>query len=765
MSSSQNSLVPTHSTSAPNGRLTDLLSSTRRTGNDRELRDYFSAIVKRKWLILAIAFVSTAVVALYAFRLPSLYESSATLRLDSKESVFLQDSRGTVLHSYDNDDYENTQIKLLSNPQLVRRVVLQLDLDHNQSFLHTAEPRSLSSELRSMFTRRKPATDNLSAPPAVLANPEDVKALTQARITQIEPYVSQVLAGLTVQPVDRTSLVSVSMIHADPQLATQIVDALTKTFVSDNNDYESNGSREAAETLGRQIAELQMKIKAEEDARLDYLKIHHLPLEKGEGRNLTADRLGKLSAELLDAENERTNLQTTLDAARAATDPSAVANTTETQQIQELRKAINQLQQKRAALAEVYTSEWPEVKQVDAQIRQLQEQLSHSAHETISSLRSKLDAAFAREARLRQSYFDEQGAANTQTQAEVQLATLNQEIETNRQVYNTLIQHQTEMQISSVDKANHVAIVTPPVVPTAAIGPPRWNKIITAFLVSLLAGAGLAVLMKQFDRTLSSVEDVANHTGLPALALIPAASCNARYSLPQRVRLRLRGQQKESALSLTSDLRSPAAEAYRHLRAALLYSAQVSPKKILVTSGSPFEGKTTTAINTAVTLAQSGAQVLLIDCDLRRPQVHHHFDLPNSEGLTNYLSGQRVQSLIRPAEACPNLSLITAGPAVGNPADLLGSEEMRSLLSSVGESYDHVVIDSSPASSFADASIISTEVDGVVLVVHSERNSRGVLRRVKDRLEAVGANIYGVVLNDVDLSTDDYYSGYYVRYE
>jgi capsular exopolysaccharide synthesis family protein len=557
------------------------------------------------------------------------------------------------------------------------------------------------------------------------------------------------------------------MTHTNPQLAMQIVDSLTQTFVSDSNDFETRGSQQAAETLSRQIAELQTKIKSEEDTRIDYLRTHNLPLEKGEGRNLTVDRLGKLSSQLLDAENDRKNLEATYEAATTANDPVSLASPADTEQIEDMRKTIRQLQQKRASLAEVYTAEWPEVKQVDAQIRQLRGEIAKSSGETVTSLKTKLDAATAREAKLRDAYYKEQGAANTQTREQVELANLDQEIETNRQVFNTLFQHQTEMQIKSLDRSTHVAVVTPPVAATVAIGPPRFNKILIAFFASLVVGIGLAVLMKQLDHTLTSAEDVMSYTGLPALALIPAGNCNGRGWLSEKIPLRLRRRQRQSALALTSDLRSPAAEAYRHLRASLLYGTPgSSPRKILVTSGSPFEGKTTTAINTAVTLAQNGAQVLLIDCDLRRPQVHNHFELPNSEGLTTYLSGQRdIDSLIQSSELCPNLKLLTAGPTIANPADFLGSTEMRALLKSLDERYDHVVIDSSPASAFADASIISTEVDAVVLVVHSELSSRSVVRRVKERLQAVGASIHGVVLNHVDLAADKYYSGYYTDYQ
>jgi capsular exopolysaccharide synthesis family protein len=324
------------------------------------------------------------------------------------------------------------------------------------------------------------------------------------------------------------------------------------------------------------------------------------------------------------------------------------------------------------------------------------------------------------------------------------------------------------MQVNSLDKSVRVGIVTPAVVPSAPVGPARGSKIIVTFLISLMAGVGLAFLIEQFDNTLKSAEDVANHVSLPTLALIPATALNGNGGFKGKFLRRVRAEENHtSALALSTDLRSPTAEAYRHLLASLLFTAPGrSPRTILVTSGSPLEGKTTISVNTAVTFAQTGAKVLLIDCDLRRPRVHRNLGLENGAGLTTYLSGRKdIDSLIKTHELYPNMKVITAGPMPANPADFLTSTEMRILLKVVGDRFDHVVIDSPPAISFADASIIASLVDGVVIVAHGDRSSRRLVRRVKQRLEAVGANIYGVVLNQVDLRAHDYLYEYYNAYE
>ncbi|MDH3529405.1 MAG: polysaccharide biosynthesis tyrosine autokinase, partial [Acidobacteriota bacterium] len=281
------------------------------------------------------------------------------------------------------------------------------------------------------------------------------------------------------------------------------------------------------------------------------------------------------------------------------------------------------------------------------------------------------------------------------------------------------------------------------------------------FLVSLVGGIGLTFLLDYLDDSIRSSDDIGRHVGLPTLALIPHHN-----NMEKRTLKMLGGGTKTtggtaSALIALEDNRSAMAEAYRHLRTSLLFSsAGKPPETILVTSSQPSEGKTTTAINTAITLAQSGAEVVLVDCDLRRPRLHSHFNMENTHGLTNYLSGEKdTNNLLKSYPHLPNLKVITSGPIPPNPAELLSSNEMKHLLQFLRGNFKHVVVDSPPAISFTDAAILSTIVDGVVLVAMSGKSSIHLMRRFKQRLGNIGARIYGVVLNGIKSNSVEY--GYY----
>ncbi|HEX8684881.1 MAG TPA: polysaccharide biosynthesis tyrosine autokinase, partial [Pyrinomonadaceae bacterium] len=492
------------------------------------------------------------------------------------------------------------------------------------------------------------------------------------------------------------------------------------------------------------------------------------PLGNKPGQNLTEVRLTTYSSQLQQAEADRKEAEAAWNAAAAAQKAGRVWDIPEVQKnenINKLRARISELEEQRAALLVTYTEEWPAVKKIDEQLKKLKSELEKQPEQIIAGMKNRYEAARDKEAKLRTSYFAEQGTANAQSTSEMGLSDLSQRIETNKQLYQTYLQRQRELQVTASDRTNNVSTVEEARTPREPIGPPRMRNIVIAFMLSLGVGIGLAFLLDYLDDTLKSVEDVDRHLHLPTLALIPAPREGRRLlgrSAPDHE------PGATTALALIDDVRSPVAEAYRHLRTSLLLSsAGQPPKTVLVTSSQPSEGKTTTVVNIATMLAQTGADVLVLDCDLRRPRVHAHFGIANTRGVTNYLSGDsNVSELVQTYDKLPNLKVIPSGPVPPNAAELLGSDEMRKLLYVLAENFTHIVIDSPPAISFTDASILSTMVDGVMLVVHGGRSSRATVRRAKQQLQDVGAHIFGIVLNNVKMEGTDYYyySGYYSGY-
>ena len=736
-----------------------------------ELLDYFGVLLKRKWLILSLVLGVTTIAALYVTQQPAVYEATTVIRIEQHSNNFLQTKE--VFYSFRSPEYWNTQIQSLRNPHLMYQVAAMLDLPHNRGFLITPQERGIVATLRRIVGRGATAKPGPADLPSAAALPlesapvleSSAETFTVEQQKQLAPYVGLLTANLGISPVEESNLVAISYRHLDPDVAMKVADAVAYVFIKNDVKRETAGSLNASDKLAREIANLQLSIRQLEEQRINYLKNHDLPLGQAKGQNLTVERLGTLSGQLLAKEHERKNLQAAYEGAKKATDIWSIPEVHEDKEIKDARRTLNDLERRRAELLVTYTPEWPEVKKIDAQIKNLKADLDKSAGEALSILKARYDAALESEKKLQQVYSQERGAANQQSQSEIMLSSLNQQLETNKQLYNTLFQHQKELEIAANGKTNSITITSPAAHPDAPLPQGRIGKILIAFLLSLLFGIGLAFLLDYLDNTLKSADDVAMHLQLHTLAMIPGSRRRTLTRWRRNVKQISNGG--GSALELTKEMRSPTAEAYRQLRTSLRFcSVGAPPKRILITSGQSGDGKTTTAINAAITLAQSGADVLLVDCDLRRPRVHDHFQLSNTTGLTSYLCGEQVEvdDLLQTYADVPKLKIMTAGPMPANPADFLGSDEMVNLLNIVSEKFTHVILDSPPASAFADAALLSTLVDGVVIVVDSGRSSRTVARRVKQRLTQVGARIYGVVINYSDLEADEYYAGYYSDY-
>ncbi|HJR06870.1 MAG TPA: polysaccharide biosynthesis tyrosine autokinase [Pyrinomonadaceae bacterium] len=742
------------------------------------LRDYLSVVLKRKWLILSLLVVVTSLVAIQMYRQPTVYEAKSTIQIEQKTKSLLK-SKELVLNAPNDPAYWGTQLKLLENPRLHRQVILALDLQNNPSFFGGQTRPSLFAVARRIFSRgqQQPAAtptpagglgvvnDATTAAPA-----QQAEQLTPEQTARMLAYEDALRAGLTIDPVERTNLVEIHYQHTNPELAMRIADTLAQVFINDNNARETVGSTNSATQLAKNLADLQVAYRQKQEQIIAFKRSHNLPLGAADGQDLTKAILGMSTTQMMEAENKRKELEASYRVAQSAQDIYSIPEVMDNKAVQTLRDKLNALEEQKQALLVKYQPEWPEVKKIDKQKEQVQLALDKQAKDVVKTIEGNYKAAVLRENSLRQSNSTARGQANAQSQSEGQLDIILQEQETIKQLYNTALQKQKELDVTGTDVPNNITISTP-ARRAEIVGPPRVRNILIALLLSLGAGIGLAFLLDYLDDTLKSIEDVDRHIHLPTLALIPAPRAERRF-MPARVALPAHagsgGDPTATALALIEEKRSPVAEAYRHLRTSLLLSsAGQPPKTVLVTSSQPSEGKTTTAVNTAVMLAQTGAEVLILDCDLRRPRIHAHFNLPNTRGVTNYLSGDaNVSSLLQEYDKLPNLKIITSGPVPPNSAELLGSEEMRRLLHLLSENFTHIIIDSPPAISFTDASILSTMVDGVMLVVHGGRSSRAVVRRAKQQLLDVGAHIYGIVLNNVKLESSDYYyySGYYSSY-
>lgn len=769
-----------------------------------QLLDYWRAIRKRIWLVLGITVLATTLAALYMARKPDIFAAHALIQVDQEQANEAL-SIGDRPRSMNSDpSYINTQLQLLTSEGLLRRVVKEHNLDSNPEF-QKAKNDAAISPWRAMLKavglakeeQKKDALLSTSAPTTTLISADEI-----AEAVRLAPYVELIKKNLRVEPIrdsrvtfKDTRLIEIGYTNQDPLLAAFVTNAIGETFTVQNQEKRSGTSRKTSDFLQTRITELQSQIRADE-VKLVELKKSVGILETPGDQTIVLERLAGLNKELLEAENERKNaeaeffsLRNSPDKLRSLAEAESARYITERENYlvnfrNETEKNLATLRANKARQQQEFHDTAPEILEIDSQIaslenslktvvdknaREIQDFRERVAQNLINNLQTKYGRTKSKEDKIRSAFDQQKAEAEQQNAGAVTLKLLEQNIEANKGFLDKLQEQQSSNDVTAQGSDNNISVAGFAIPNDTPIGPSRLLTVLAALLLSTMFGIGLALFLEYLDDTIRTVEEIESVLQLPALAAIPTID-----SLPKRKLLLVGANDAEdrsgNELLINADSRSPLSEAYRQLRTSVLLStAGHPPKSLLVTSSLPSEGKTTTATNTAISLAQTGAKVLIVDADMRRPRLHSVFGFSNNEGLSTLLSSEYTDSdilrIVKKDES-NQLNLLTSGPIPPNPAELIGSEQMANLLKKLQTHFTHVVIDSPPITSFTDGVLIASLVDGVIIVVHSGKSSRQVVKRARQLLSDVGARILGVVLNNVNLRSQDsyhYYQNYYER--
>lgn len=696
------------------------------------LLDYVMILRKHQWMILTFLLTVVTIVTIASFKMKPVYVASARVEVDRENPNALpfQDSNSYDMYM-DLENYIETQIEILRSETLAMKTIRSMDLARYPEFG---------------------------------GNPNEI---IDAGANQKEPPILGAFLGrLNVKRVPNSRLLEVQFEAENPELAAQVVNAHLQNYVEENFKSRYDATTQASNFLSSELEELRIKMEKSEDAQVAYERQNQIWMVDA-NQNTTTQKLEDLSKSLTDVQTELSKREATYELAHSPNADSldAIQGNTE---IQDLVKKKSDLEQKYTETLNQTGPNYPAVQDLAAQIKDIDAQIVERKKAVIDQVDSDFHESQTRAALLERDLNRQEALANSLAQKLVQYNILKHDAESNKELYDGLLQKLKEAGISAGLRTSNIRIVDPALVPSVPTRPQKTRNISLAILVGLVGGIGLAFFREYLDNTVKSPDDIQVLTGLPSLTVVPAfANGNGHHQLAKVSRhIGIGGKRDESRVEVISmqHPKSVVSEAFRALRTALLLSqADRPPQVILMTSALPQEGKTTAASNLAITLAQLGDRTLLLDADLRKPGVRRALNLPSGRelGLSSYLAGvSPLHEVIVPHESIENLYAIPTGPIPPNPADLLSSRRMGEAIEELRKQYKFIVIDSPPIMAATDAVILSALTDGVLLVVWSGETPKEAFTRSRDLLSAVKGRLLGVILNAVDSGAPDYYYSY-----
>lgn len=702
--------------------------------------EYLHILRKYRWQILTAVLVTVSLAAVITFQMKPKYEGVTRLEIGRENPILvLRDS----LQLQENDeDYIQTQVQVLTSNGLAVETIRKLNLHQRPEFGGSPNQEAILPSLDS--------ADSWS-------HQKD------------SPVLRAFLANLTVYHIPRSRTVEIRYLSADPGLAAEIANTTAQSYIELNFRTKYRTTRQASDWLSKELEGLQTKVEKSEQQLINYERETQV-LSLPEKHVLLNQKLGDLNKEQTQAETDRYRKETLYQAAREGNLDLLMSDTGRGVDLGQA--AVRRLEEKLATLRDQFAElkvqhgpNHPRIEKLNSQMAETQAQLVDERQRMVKKAAADYQAALRREKLLRGAMQQEQQELSQLGQISIPYNILKREADANKQLYDGLLQRVKEAGVTAGLKSTNIRIIDPALKPLRPTKPNKPRNIALALIFGLVIGVAYAFVRERLDNTIKTPDELERVVPFPALGFIPALK-------EEKARARLKGGSNGSNgsngskgnngvcidLAPLRDPHSGIAESYRTLRTALLLSTSGQPPQvILVTSAQPQEGKTSTALNLAVSLAQRGGDILLLDGDLRMPRIARALQMDWPYGLSNILTGSYpAEQVIFQSPEIANLYVLPSGPTPPNPAELLGSESMARLLLALRQRFTHIVIDSPPILSITDATLLSVVVDGTIVVARGGMTTRESLRHATGILSKVNAKILGILLNGVLMDSPDY---------
>jgi len=703
-------------------------------------------INKRRGLVATFFIVTFVVVLIGTFAATPIYEGTAKVIIEKEEANNLTDryySRG-----FDPEFYE-TQFQLIKSNGVAKRVVEKLGLEENwEVYMGKEDPawspmpwlRRLQATIKSAFGGETEKTATVSGLP---------EADTP---TRAELLARQLAEGIEVTPVKESHIADISFESPNPQFSTLVANTVVAAYIEEVLEMKMDSTRRTLEWMSKKAEEEQAKLEQAENTLQGYMKANDIVTLENRIA-VIPQKLSELGTQLIQAEAKRKELEAmhnkiaSLGTNSDATETIPVIG--EDTAMLTLRSQILQAEQKIREMSNKYGEKHPVMIKARGDLEVLTKKKEQEINRIIQTVKNDYELALIRENGLRAQLEQTKNEAVNLNDKFVQYGVFKRDIETNRQMYDALLMKMKEQSITEQTNLVNLWVVEKAAVPSEAASPRKKVNLLLGLVVGLFGGIGLAFFVEYLDDSIKTPEETEAILKTPVLGVVSD------------------WQNKDRAIETVvhDDPHSAFAEAFKALRTSvLLSSAGQPPKLIVVTSSIPGEGKTTTSLNLALSMAQSGKRVLLIDGDMRKPRIHELLGMDNSKGLSTFLAGASRGEILQKGPL-PNMAVIPAGPIPPNPSELLTAEGLPGLLETLKAKFDFILCDSPPLLSVTDALMLSRMFQGTIVVVRPQRTTYGIATKALKSLANIQAPVLGVFINGLRLEKRGYYyNSYYETY-